>query len=562
MSYKLFKFRYFLFLLLGLSAVTAQSLARNSFNCGNNCFSSDDCSNSCNNSCDNSCNDCSTSCSRDSFSCSSGCSISLNSCSSDDCSQDCASEECRSCDPRTTFIPRTLAYDSTLELSLAQYFIYHNDAACRPSWYFFATPFFMQSRRGEDFARYFLPNGQSSLVIAEDGTGDVNSLHFGIVAPQGQSFRSTVRLHPRRRTYGAYLNFWADLSSCTCEGLWGSLSLVPVGVEHRLCIEECVERDTLNNDVSGTISGFSNFTDAINNNPSHFGSLFTGRIRRAGVDDVQVKLGHDFYMTECSRLSGYIVAGIPTGRNITGRYLFEPVVGFRHHASLGFGLNGEYLMYQYCDHTLTLLADFKYRYVFAADERRSFDFCCNGPLSRFMLTTTAGENCAGQSAINLFSPCVRVEPRSTINFWTALHWEWCRFNAEFGYELWFRDCERIFLKNTCGQSKNVGLFNLAGTCRGSASASQAQISQGVNGSNGLVGDRVFTAVSNSDLLLASGANSRVITHKLYGALGYNFCLCDSPALLGVGGSYEFARHERGRGALEQWSVFAKLGLGY
>ncbi|MCK4517458.1 hypothetical protein KAT92_01685, partial [Candidatus Babeliales bacterium] len=57
--------------------------------------------------------------------------------------------------------------------------------------------------------------------------------------------------------------------------------------------------------------------------------------------------------------------------------------------------------------------------------------------------------------------------------------------------------------------------------------------------------------------LGSITHPSVLTHKIFGGVGHAFNSWEYPLMLGVGGSWEF---ESDNDALEQWSLWAKLGL--
>ena len=564
MSCESIKFRSLLFILLGLSSFYAPVHSANNNN-NNDCDTCNDSVNrrddngSCdrcgsrNGSCDcrgrSGCSrDCDASGSRDCRSGRSGCSISCNS--------DC--DDCNNCDSRTTFIPRQVNFDSTYELALNNYWHYYNNAPCRPFVYLHAVPFFQKSRRGDRLARFLLPSDSNSLTVGELGTAatdvDINSLFLGLVTPCGVApFRSTISICPERKAFGAVLYAYFDLCSFW-DGLWASVNFTPMRAEHRLNFRERLES------AEGSVAGRGTVSDVLTGDTFlRFGRFFRGRRSRTGVDDIQVKFGWNFWDTDCGHAGIYSVFGLPTGRRLNGRHIFEPVVGSKHF-STGVGLNFDYMVWQWCNSNVNFMFDFKYRYVFQHDEIRSFDFCCNGEFSRFLPLVTFADRCPGDNAaaINFFTNCVRVEPRSTIDFWTALHYEWCGWNLELGYNLWWRDSERISFINRCDNRKDLGIFDLGGVCVGNlGTASQATIAQPFNR---VRSDAVFTNVDDCDLNPCSSAQPRVLTNKVYGAASYNGLWCDTPWMLGLLGSYEFARHRPG--ALEQWAVAVNLSVGF
>ena len=159
--------------------------------------------------------------------------------------------------------------------------------------------------------------------------------------------------------------------------------------------------------------------------------------------------------------------------------------------------------------------------------------------------------------INAFTQQLNVTPGSTIDLWLALHFERCQWNAELGYDLWWRQQERVEL---CCFPTNIGIYDIAGDCaRNPVTASTATICQGVTGTNVAVSDATFTFITCDDINLNSAATPKALSNTVYAALGYDGDLCDCPALVGVGGSYEFGSNSA---ALSNWTVWVKMGLSF
>lgn len=451
---------------------------------------------------------------------------------------------------RSVFVPRPLTTDLTYELALNNYFIYHPDRCdLGPTCTNIQASYFHQeSTKACDFGRYFLPCGKNPIVLAEDGTGDVDSLWLELISAPGTSYRSCVSLRPKRRIDGGYFNFHFDFSRWAC-GLWFAVSFAAARVEHCLNLRET------NSANPGTIPGLANAAQALNN-PAWCADKFScTKLCRTGVDDVQLKLGYDYYWCNNSHTGLYLVGTVPTGRRCDNNFIFDPRLGTRH-GSVGVGINTDW---GWCcgNQKFNWMLDANYRYVFARCERRSFDLCGRGDWSRFLQVVSNDARSFSQPGINFFTQDVKVTPRSTAQLWTALHYAWCAYNFEVGYNLWWRQCEDICLRSKLCP---VGVYDISGECsRNPTSANCTNISQSLVPPNKAQSDAVFTALCNKDLNLRSGAAPKALTNKVYGAFSYNAEPCCIPVMIGVGGAYEFARcHE----ALNNWSVFLKTGVSF
>lgn len=457
---------------------------------------------------------------------------------------------------KTVFIPRSVSTDSTLQLGLTNYHWYHQaDALCdKPTISFYATPFFQQSRNKKELARYFLPNNATCLNIQENGTGNIGSLNIGLISPAGTSFSSSVTICPQRRIYGSHFSIYADLSDLLC-GAWFNVSFAVARAEHNLHLRET------NVANPGTLPGLQNAIQAFNNPAWCAGKLSPCKLKRTGVDDIQFKLGYDWYMCDDqSHVGLYVNAVAPTGHRERSRYLFEPIVG-RKHAGVGIGLNADWSIINDCDSQLDFMLDAKYTYYLRAKGCRVFDLCGNGDWSRFLQVVNSATPAFSVPGINFFTQPVRITPRGTADIWAAFHYEMCNWNIEAGYNFWWRQAEKVCLTSKCPFPANTGILNLPGLCSINPTTSNCStICQSIVGPNLATTDAAFTALTASRLNIASGTQPRSITHKVYGAFSYNTDVCETPLMAGVGGSYEFAR--RCANALEQWAVWAKFGVSF
>ncbi len=72
-----------------------------------------------------------------------------------------------------------------------------------------------------------------------------------------------------------------------------------------------------------------------------------------------------------------------------------------------------------------------------------------------------------------------------------------------------------------------------------------------------VGDETFTTVTNDDFLVSSAEHPRALSSQVYGSLSYDRYWCNSPVMMGLGVSYEFAHR---RSALSQVGVWFTTGM--
>lgn len=460
------------------------------------------------------------------------------------------------------FVPRQITTDSVFELGLNNYHWYHDrDRITNECWGIglYITPFFQRSTKQDNVSRYFLRNNQKCLEFHEvnDDPDALCSLWFGLEADLTTNFNAIFSMRPQRRVYGSYFNLLVAKEWGTCL-FWLGISFAVVRAEHKLRMQEEVEftASKLSNFDLGTINEFTSVIDAFNNPDWNFGKFSQDTRKCTGIDDIQIKLGYDYYYCdEVNHITPYLVGTIPTGKRQHAEYIFEPLVGSKN-GSIGVGLNGDYTFDRGENHCFTWLFDIKWRYAFEAEQCRSFDLCDNGDWSRYLLVVPEDQHLDTQSGINILTLKSQVAPRNTLDIWLALHGEWRNFDIEIGYDFWVRQSEKVRIKSS-SLCSGYGIFDLAGSNLMPISASEATISESAIGSNKAPSDTSFVELTLEDIDRSSAAHPTALSSTLYAAFARNVSACEKPVLVGIGGQYEFAHN---KAALEQWAIWAKLGV--
>ena len=479
-------------------------------------------------------------------------------------SKDCAGET----GSKSFFRPRSVIEDVTFYLGLSnynnykKYFSCENTPEAEPSnIHLYRGMYYEQSRNGKDLAKYFLPNNQTSVTIKEDGTGDIGSLWLKLIAPNDDLYDSVLSLCPSRNILGSFVNYRQDF--VCINGLWLDIKFAIYFAEHELHPKEVL------NSQEGTLNNAATALQSLDSpRDMRYGRISKCKLKAANFDDIEVKTGYTFLGCPESgyHLDFYGSMLIPIAPQPIAEFLFEPLIG-RGHFGLGFGLNGGYAIFERENKSLAIMGDFSYQYLFSREEKRSFDLIDNGPWSRYLRLVNRDATAISSPAINFLTKCVNVTPRSTINLWTALHYQHCAWHMELGYNLWWRQSEKICLKKGCppfgdDDLTNLGIFDLANVCN-TISASTANISQSKTlngvGANDVVGDSQFVALSVADLDLASASHPSVLTNKFYGAVSYDFVFRCRPVNIGLGASIELSRDKN---ALEQWGIWANMNVNF
>jgi hypothetical protein len=498
------------------------------------CVSKNNCQSSFNACSTNSCN---VSCNVNVDDCSGSCSFSTNS---ENCSY--TSNNCQNTNYRPGFILRPFTTDQTLENAVFMYDVYHNNEGRNDDSKidFQAAYFHRSSRSKSNGAGLYL--GKNTLNIKQDGTGDINSLWLGLANDEG-NFSDVLKYNPTYKVDGAYFGARFDLEDMAC-GLWFSTNAAFLRLKNKmqLCGGEVASEICNNIDAREALGYNLGLNDAANN-----GQMF--------IDEIQFKLGYDYFIgrNNDNHVGLYLIGTAPTRRSQTdvtpdGESAYAHLISGR--GSFGAGLTGDWTMWTCNDHSLNWLTDLKYRYIFKGNERRSFNLN-NGPLSGAVLQGVFNANPQDTFSLAdyLYLP-VKVQPRSSIDLWTAMHYQFCDYGIELGYDFFYIQREKVSLKKNV--AANIGILDIDGLV---SSASAATV-------NGLpvAGDAEFKAIANTDLAFASVTTNRAMSHKFYLALSHRNEMCCAPIDLSVGGEYEYA--SKSQPMLSQWGLFIKGSMNF
>lgn len=451
------------------------------------------------------------------------------------------------CITHTVLKPRAITSNNIFQHNLGLYWWYHTilcehtNLSCMLQ----VSSFYQRSFQPQKLASYLLPCKRSVLSVQQNGTGDVGSPWINLVAADGELFSSYVRIQPVRSVVGAYIDFRLDLSEYFCH-YWFDLAFAVFQAKHALHMCQTLPEN------EGTACGLATVQQALDQPRWLYGKFSPCTLTAQGIDTIQLKWGYDWFSCDTNHISPYFVMTIPTAGNNDPEYIFEPIVHVKH-TSLGFGVIGDYKIID-GPSELTLLTDLKYRYELPATELRSFDLCINGPWSRYLKIAQENNPTCSYAGINFFTLKTRVKPKSTIDWWSALHYAYRCCDIELGYDFWWRQPEQV---DVCCLPDQWGIYDIVGAQLGDpVSASNAHIYQSTVG-NPAPSDTTFVQITKADLNLASGAAPRAISNTLYVSAAYNGHISRFPTYVGVGSSVELAHN-----AFSNWACWVRLAASF
>ena len=169
--------------------------------------------------------------------------------------------------------------------------------------------------------------------------------------------------------------------------------------------------------------------------------------------------------------------------------------------------------------------------------------------------------------INIFTQRVDVTPGFSSNFNTALVYRSKGFDGEVGYNCFAgrSECVKLAcawkegpaLKHALGNGQTNPIRDITGNkfleheVRDPADAVLIPVS---------VDNFEQSIIKEEDLDLQSAATPCMLTHTVYGALGYRWDDREYPIFLTYGGSYNFSRNNNA--VPQRWTIWGKFGFSF
>ncbi len=542
---------------------------------------------------------------------------------------------CIGCEaPRTVFIPRSLGANTARQLAGWEEFIYQFDVG----EFYLTTGHvlgYTHSLHPDRIARSLF--GTSVLHFVGSQVKDrprcaLLADNFGL----STHFRGSLHIDPTIENIFLDNQFFIGLDPWLC-GLYARIHAPIVHTRWSLRLRQQIEKPEMqfpdfpacyvsenvapaSTDIIQALSGDFTFGDM--QDQWKYGRFRCGTQTKTGLADIDLIVGYMPCQSDNYHFGFYGQLVVPTGNKFTARTVFEPLIGNTRHWELGIGLTGHLVIWERdADQSLAVYAEGNMTHLFKNRQMRSFDFCHNGLLSRYMLLKElipVGDGFAygGRliNGINFATRPVHVSVALKGDVSAKLCYRSPCFIVDLGYNFYGIMEEHVkFLP--CPEEKMYGIKGNEGVCaleyetQGSqppltfgplvhkislnATEHNATIRRPAATDNpqnltlesstdiavtalsrqtGIIeGPDVIQAYSSNPPILVttkslhkeSGVMPSQATHKVFGYLGYNLYSCDwcyNP-YIGVGGELELdALACTERSALNQWSIWVKGGF--
>jgi len=298
---------------------------------------------------------------------------------------------------KTIFGIRSQGLDGALELAGWQQLIYKYDQDANYGTLAAAAKY-TRTIRPHDIADFLF--GAEKLRFsgsrADRKPGDILADYFGLPA----DFSSTVCFSPHISNFIFDLD-WFQAFDAGIPGLYIMIHMPIVHTTWNLYMNENninsgtafypagymstsnIPASQLPQTVTQALRGKTIWGDM--DQPLKYGKVF-GRQARVRIAELQGTLGWN-YNQPWYHAGISLRFGAPTGNATNAEFLFEEIVGNRHHWDVGVGLSGHVNAWEDKEkgRRIAFYLDAHISHLFTSEQKRSFDFTRNGNGSRYML---------------------------------------------------------------------------------------------------------------------------------------------------------------------------------
>ncbi|HLC06742.1 MAG TPA: hypothetical protein VJJ26_01010 [Candidatus Babeliales bacterium] len=310
---------------------------------------------------------------------------------------------------------------------------------------------------------------------ADRKEGDILADYFGLPA----SFSSTVIFSPHISNVIVDFN-WFQAFDAYLPGLFIMVHLPIVQTKWNLYAREVnidpgtafypagymsdinIPASSLPQSVTEALRGNTTFGDM--QDPLQYGKVF-GRQTRSRIAELTATLGWNYNQPRYHVGLNFRV-GAPTGNATNAEFIFEDIVGNRHHWDVGGGVSAHGIMWQNKEKgkRLGLYFDAHVSHLCTSQQKRSFDFTKNGNGSRYILLEQI-ESPAQDLLINGSAPTNQYIGNlfPAINYTTfdthisigvqtdivlKLAYQKDGFELDLGYNFWANSKEKLHCRDT------------------------------------------------------------------------------------------------------------------
>jgi hypothetical protein len=441
------------------------------------------------------------------------------------------------------------------------------------------TGFYARSFNDEHLAKNFGANGTTQVQVVSAA----NLLGLAALYPTvpGDFFlhrasgtnplAGILKFAPKQIVYGAQLDYYHRFDKWV-DGLFASICVPFLRVTNDINLR--VEHDTAGGGANEAIVLSDLFTgktfsrvapDATTGRQDTLTSAKMLSSSKTDFGDVTAKVGYKFIEGSKCHVGINAAVVFPTGSEPDAQFKWAARTGDSKWA-LGGGADGSAVLWEDEDQNLKVIGALNYKYLFSGTERRTIGLktmkyhtgsavsVVNDPiLSEYYLI--GRKNSIGLRPLaNITTMDVKVEMGSQLDGTVALAYNNAGFTLDVGYNLFWREAERVSLKAACTTTSTGWREDTYAVADKDYDSSAAFVA-----ANTLAQDATGY-LKATDLDPKKAETPAYSIHKLFCGVGYIAKNWEYPVMVGTGVSYEFPSCNRD--AAEGYSFWAKAGIAF
>lgn len=389
--------------------------------------------------------------------------------------------------------------------------------------------------------------------------------------PEDGDLKANYKFEPYQEVYGAKLSYHQDLDKIL-SGLFFRFNSALVEVRNNMnleCITESVKQDLPDVNPAKSVcfldylsGNVVNRSENNNQDPLRYAKIDGASHSASGIADIEAVLGYTLWHKKRSRIDLFGGLVIPTGKTPKGEFIFEPIHGNAHHWAVEVGLDSSFYLWQRENKSIELLIAAKYKYLFEGIEKRTLDFNWVYPGTNeknaalyYYLGAEVGGNKTFPLA-NVLTQDIKVLPGSNLDAILAIACTVGGLTFDIGYNVFYKEEERVNLKTPWENDKYAVAAPEWDT---NTAFDLTDPTKAYGGAGTVPATNPNFAIQKDHLDYSSIKSPYQVTHKVYGALGYDWYKSKYPVMIAVGGSYEYCERNA---ALEGWAAWGKFGLSW
>lgn len=436
------------------------------------------------------------------------------------------------------------------------------------------TGFYNETTKEKELGQVFGTQGRNYVIIGTGaqvtaGTADVDGFlidHHQIESDADRDpLQGKVHFNPKRTSYGTCLEGVMKLDKIM-KGLYLKKSMTLMNVKHRLDVKytDLVARNTNNKTthsiedlLSGkrvlktfhpTASNAANVTAGVQE-PLNYAKITNNSYSRTGLSNLETVLGWKFLRRKKFYMGISTALTAPSGDRPTGEYLWEERLGSKHWG-LGFGLKAGFKPFK----KLKFMMDLNFKHEFSATEKRTLgikdDFTSTGNknhvFSPYYLLGESGQRHLTPAA-NILTKDVSVKPGYSFDGIFMMSYKFNCFSIDLGYDLYCKEKEDVSLKSSDWTKDKYGIAKFSFPTFTAATPFTVATTANTK----------FLAYENIDTSVAETPS--ILSHSIFGSIGYISKADDNPVMFNLGGAYEFGTS---RPSIDGFMLWAKLGFAF